>query len=326
MQVVTAPPHGGVEVLGFAERPRPSPGAGQLLVRVRAIGVNRADALQRAGRYWPPPGESDVLGLELAGDVVEIGAGVSRFAAGDRVFALVSAGAYAEFALVEEGLALPVPAGWDFVTAAAVIETFCTANETLFVTGGLVGGEMVLIHAGGSGVATSGIQMAKHAGATVYVTAGSGAKLDRALGLGADAGINYRTHDFADEIMRLTDGRGIDLVIDFIGATYMPRHLRILCEQGRLVLAGLLGEASYPIDTSPILHKRLRIEGFTLRPQTLAAKRAIVGRFAARWLPVLESGGVRPIVHRVLPFAEVREAHRILEANENVGKVVLIVP
>jgi NADPH2:quinone reductase len=326
MQVVTAPPHGGIEVLGFAERPPPSPGAGQLLVRVRAIGVNRADAMQRAGRYWPPPGESDVLGLELAGEVVETGAGVSRFAAGDRIFGLVSAGAYAEFALVDAGLALPVPPPWGFATAAAVIETFCTANETLFVTGGLIGGETVLIHAGGSGVATSGIQMAKHAGATVFVTAGSAAKLDRALGLGADAGINYRTHDFADETMRLTNGRGVDLVIDFIGATYMPRHLRILRETGRLVLAGLLGEASHPIDTSPILHKRLRVEGFTLRPQTLAAKRAIVDRFAARWLPVLEAGAIRPIIHRVLPFADVREAHRILEANENFGKVVLTVP
>jgi NADPH2:quinone reductase len=326
MQVVIAPVPGGPEALTFAERPVPAPGPTQILVRVRAIGINRAEAMQRAGRYAPPPGESDVLGLELAGEVAALGAEVTHFADGDRVFGLVAAGAYAEFALVDAGLALPIPRAWDFATAAAVIETHCTANETLFTVGRLAPGESVLIHAGGSGVGTTAIQMAREAGAAVYATAGAAAKLDRALALGARAAIDYHKEDFAAAVLRLTEGRGVDLVLDFVGASYMPRHLQILRETGRLVLVGLLRPASHPIDTSPILHKRLRVEGFTLRPQTVPAKRAIVARFASRWMKPLEDSAIRPLIYRRLPFAEIREAHRVLEANENIGKVVVTLP
>jgi NADPH2:quinone reductase len=282
--------------------------------------------MQRAGRYAPPPGESDVLGLELAGEVAARGDAATRFAVGDRVFGLVASGAYAEFALVDEGLAVAMPEAWDFATAAAVIETHCTANETLFTVGRLARGESVLVHAGGSGVGTTAIQMAREAGATVYATAGSRAKLERALQLGARAAIDYHEEDFAAALLRLTQGRGVDVVLDFIGASYMPRHLQLLRETGRLVLVGLLGPASHPIDTSPILHKRLRVEGFTLRPQSVAAKRAIVARFVERWMKPLETGAIRPLIYRRLAFSEIREAHRMLEANENTGKIVVTLP
>lgn len=326
MRAVIAAEAGGPDVLQEVERPIPAPGPDQLQIRVRAIGVNRADALQRAGRYPPPPGISDILGLELAGEVSAIGPGVTGFAPGDRVFGLVNSAAYAEYAVVDQGLALRMPAGWDFPTAASVIETFCTANETLFTLGGLAAGETVLIHAGGSGVGTAGIQMAKQAGATVYVTAGSAAKLARTAAIGADAGIDYHSQDFAAEVLRRTEGRGLDLVLDFIGASYMPRNLAVLRQQGRLIIAGVMGPATHPVDTGPILQKRLRVMGFTLRPQTIAEKRGIVARFAERWMPLLAAGKLRPVIHRVLPFAEVREAHRLMEANENVGKLVLTVP
>ena len=323
---VVADGTGGPEVLRLVERPIPAPGAEQVQVRVRAVGINRADALQRAGRYPPPPGISDILGLELAGEVSAVGPGVTGFSPGNRVFGLVNSGAYAEYAVVDQGLLVPMPAGWDFATAASVIETFCTANETLFTLGGLAAGESVLIHAGGSGVGSSGIQMAKRAGATVYVTAGSAAKLARTREIGADAGIDYRTQDFADEVLRLTERRGVDVVLDFIGASYLPRNLAVLRPQGRLIIAGVMGPASHPVDTGPILQKRLRVMGFTLRPQTIPEKRAIVARFAERWMPLLATGAIRPIIHGVLAFAEVREAHRVMEANENFGKLVLSLP
>lgn len=325
MQAITTSGPGGPEVLTVVERPIPTPGPDDILMRVRAIGVNRADALQRAGRYAPPADVSDILGLELAGEVSALGEKVSGFAVGDRVFGLVASAAYAEFAVVDHGLALRMPAAWDFPTAAAVIETFCTANETLFTLGRLAAGESVLIHAGGSGVGTSAIQIAKHAGATVYVTAGSAEKLRRTTRLGADGGIDYHRQNFADEIMRLTDGRGVDVVLDFIGASYLPRNLAVLRPQGRLVIAGVMGPPTHPVDTGPILGKRLQVMGFTLRPQTIAEKRGIVARFAERWMAALSAGAIGPVMHATLPFSEAREAHRIMEANENFGKLVLTV-
>ncbi len=323
MRAITTSGTGGPEVLTMAERPIPAPGPEDLLVRVRAIGINRADALQRAGRYAPPADVSDILGLELAGEVSAMGEKVRGFAVGDRVFGLVASGAYAEYAVVDHGLALKMPEKWDFPTAAAVIETFCTTNETLFTLGRLAAGDSVLIHAGGSGVGTSGIQMAKHAGAKVYVTAGSAAKLERTARLGADGGIDYHRQDFAVEIMRMTEGRGVDVVLDFIGASYLPRNITVLRLKGRLVMAGVMGPPTHPVDTGPILGKRLQVLGFTLRPQTIAEKRGIVARFAERWMPPLAAGALKPVMHATLPFAEIREAHRIMEANENFGKLVL---
>lgn len=323
MKQVILPAYGGPEVLAMADAPEPRPGPGELLVRVRAAGVNRADCLQRAGTYPMPPGLGDVPGLELAGEVAATGAGVASFAVGDRVFGLVAEGGYAEYAVLDAGLAVPVPEHWSFVEGAAVIEVFCTANETVFELGGLGRGQSILVHAGASGVGTAAVQMAKHAGATVHFTAGSRAKIDRVLALGADHGILYKTEDFVEEVFRITRGEGVDVVEDFIGADYLARNLSVLKPTGTLLLVGFMGGRVAPFDLGVMLRKRLSIRGFTLRAQSVENKCAIVGRFRERWLPLLAAGSIRPIVHEVVPFAEVRRAHEIMEANENFGKVIL---
>ena len=323
MKQVTLPAYGGPEVLTMAEAPEPEPGPGELLVRVRAAGVNRADCLQRAGTYPMPPGLGNVPGLELAGVVAATGPGVTSFASGDRVFALVAEGGYAEYALVDAGLAVPIPENWSFVEGAAVIEVFCTANETVFELGGLGKGQSILVHAGASGVGTAAVQMAKQAGATVHFTAGSRAKIDRVLALGADHGILYKTEDFVEEVLRITRGEGVDVVEDFIGADYLARNLSVLKPAGTLLLVGLMGGQVTPFDLGGMLRKRLSIRGFTLRAQPIGNKRAIVGRFRERWLSLLAAGSIRPIIHEVVPFAEVRRAHQMMEANENFGKIIL---
>lgn len=324
MKALTAPPFGGPEVLTLVNAPRPIAGPEELLVRVAAIGVNRVDAMQRAGIYPPPPGAGPILGVEFAGEVVATGPAVTGFKRGDRVFCLVSAGAYAEYATVHQGHAVLTPAGWDDVKAAAVIETFCTAHETLFELGRLKAEERVLIHAAGSAVGSTAIQMAVHAGATVIGTAGAAAKIQGALKLGAAHVIDYKSKDFATEIERLYPD-GVDLVEDFVGSTYFQQHLHVLRWRGRMVLVGLLGPAGAEINTAPILSKRLSVMGFTLRPQSIEEKAAIVARFRARWLGALVEGAVAPVMHAVLPFERADDAHRILENNENFGKVVLTV-
>ncbi len=323
MKAISVPPSGGPEVLQLRDVAEPTPSADQLLVRVRAAGVNRTDTLQRLGKYPVPAGESDILGLELAGEVVACGEATSGFAVGDRVFALVGSGAYAEYAVVDYRLALKMPAAWDDIRAAAVIEVFTTANETIFGLGTLQAGETLLIHAGGSGVGTTGIQMPLSAGARVYFTAGSDTKIERVMALGPAIGINYKTHDFAEEIKR--EGGGVDVVEDFIGAPYLARHLSVLRVDGRLVLVGLMGGHKTEFSMAPILTKRLKILSFTLRPQSLEQKQAIVHRFAERWLPKLVAGEIKPIVHATYPLADAGQAHRVMEANENFGKLILAV-
>jgi NADPH:quinone reductase len=323
MKVITLPRYGGPEVLTVAEAPKPQPGPEQLLVRVRAIGINRADCLQRQGLYPMPSGIGDIPGLELAGEVAALGHGAEDYAVGDRVLGLVAEGAYAEYAVMDQGLAAPLPESWGFVEGASVIEVFCTANETLFGLAKLGAGESVLVHAGGSGVGTAAVQMARHAGATVYFTAGSQRKIDRVLELGGHAGFNYRTHDFVEEVFRATRGEGVDVIEDFVGADYLMRNIALLRETGRLVLIGILGGSVGSFDIRPMFRKRLRIFGFTLRAQALEDKRAVVRRFRDRWLPLLTAGTVTPVIHTAVPFAEARRAHEIMEANENLGKVVL---
>ncbi len=325
MRAVTISQFGAPEVLKIADIPDPEPGPQHLLVRVGAFGINRADALQRAGNYPPPPGESDIPGLELAGDVISCGSAVTGFAAGDRVFGLVGSGADAEQALLDHRLAVPIPVGWSHAQAAAVIEIFCTAGETLFGRGDLKAGESILVHAGGSGVGTTAIQMAKHIGATVYFTAGTDAKVEKVLALGADGGINYKTHDFVEETKRLTDGTGVDVVEDFIGAAYFKRNIAVLKPDGRLVLVGLMGGSKCEFDLAPMLRRRLCVRGFNLRAQPIELKQALVARFKERWMPLLIDGTVRAISHGVYPIEDVAEAHRVMEANENFGKLVVTV-
>ena len=323
MRQVILPAYGGPEVLTMEDAPEPAAGPGELLVRVRAAGVNRADCLQRAGTYPMPPGLGNVPGLEVAGEVVGTGPGVDSYAPGDRVFGLVAEGGYAEYTVLDAGLAVPLPDRWAFAEGAAVIEVYCTANETVFELGGLREGQAILVHAGASGVGTAAVQMARHAGATVHFTAGSRAKIDRVLALGADHGILYRTEDFVEEVFRTTRGEGVDVVEDFIGADYLARNLAVLKPTGTLVLVGLMGGQVAPFDLGGMLRKRLSIRGFTLRAQPIVNKRAIVARFRDRWLPLLAGGTLRPIIHEVVPFAEVRRAHEMMEANENFGKIIL---
>ncbi len=324
MSAVTIPRYGGPEVLSFQDLPVPRPGAEDLLVRVKAAGVNRADCLQRAGLYPMPPGVGSLIpGLELAGEVAAVGDGVIRFKPGDRVFGLVAEGAYAEYACIDHGLAVPMPDGWDFVTAASVTETFCTANETVFELGGLAASDSILIHAGASGVGTAAVQMAKHLGATVLFTAGSRAKLDAVLQLGADHGILYKSFDFVEEVFRYTAGAGVDVVEDFIGAAYLMRNLSVLKEKGRLILVGLMGGHSAEFNMSAMLRKRLAILGFTMRAQSVLEKRAIISRFKERWLPALSDSSIEPVISATFPLEKAAEAHTVMERNENTGKLVL---
>ena len=324
MKAITFAAYGGPDVLRLEDVAEPTPTADDLLVRVRASALNRADIMQRRGHYPPPPGESDILGLELAGEVEAVGANASGFKPGDRVFGLVGGGGYAEKACIDHRMALPIPDAWDFVKAAAVPEVFFTANETLFTLGRLDAGETVLIHAGASGVGTAGIQMARHAGARVLVTVGSDEKASRTAALGAAAAINYKTTDFAARVLELTDGAGVDLVQDFIGAAYWSNNLKCLKTAGRLVLVGLMGGAKVEADLGLIMRKRLQVIGSVMRSQPLENKIAITERFRSRWLPELESGRLQPLIDTSFPLAEAAAAHQYMEDNRNVGKIMLV--
>lgn len=325
MKAIVCQESGGPEVLTLSDLPTPEPKPDDLLVRVRASALNRADTLQRRGLYPPPPGDSEVLGLELAGEVAGWGSNVSGFTEGDRVFGLVGGGGYGEYALLDANMAMPIPDGWDYVKAAAVPEVFFTANETVFVLGGLQQGETLLVHAGGSGVGTAVIQMAHHIGAKVYFTAGSKEKIDAAMALGADAGINYKTQDFAEEVLKLTDGRGVDVVEDFLGASYLEKNMEVLATAGRLVLVATMGGIKAEINLNLVMRKRLRIFGSVMRSRPLQDKREITRRFMERWLPVLSAGNIKPVIDSRFPLAEAKQAHERMEANLNFGKIMLIV-
>ena len=323
MKAIIRTGDGGPEVLKLSEAPAPTAGPKQLLINVKATALNRADTLQRRGLYPPPPGESDILGLEIAGTIEGMGDEATGFRGGDRVFGLVGGGGYAEQAVIDYRMAMPIPEGWSFEQAAAVPEVFFTANETLFTLGGLSEGEAVLIHAGGSGVGTAGTQMAHQAGARVFITAGSEEKIRRSKALGCTEGINYKERDFAEEIMRLTGGEGVDVVQDFIGAPYLERNLSILKPRGRLLMVGLMGGPNVEINLGHILRKRLQIFGSVMRPLPLEEKIKITGRFVNRWLPLLREGKIKWIIDTIMPLSQAREAHEYMEANKNFGKIIL---
>ena len=314
---------GGPEVLQLSEVPAPIPTATQLLVDVHATALNRADLIQRRGGYPPPPGESEVLGLEIAGTVAGVGRAVEGVSEGDRVFGLVGGGGYAEQAVIDYRMAMPIPEEWSFEEAAAVPEVFFTANENIFTLGELAAGETILIHAGGSGVGTAGIQISQHAGANVFVTAGTPEKIHKCKTLGAIEGINYKTTDFVAEIEDLTDGEGVDVVLDFIGAPYLEQNLSVLKTKGRLLQVGLIGGATAEIDLGTLMRNRLKIIGSVMRPQSIDEKIAITQRFVDRWLPELKRGVLKPVIDNVFPLAEVQQAHAYMEANRNFGKIIL---
>jgi putative PIG3 family NAD(P)H quinone oxidoreductase len=315
---------GGPEVLQPVERPVPGPRDGEVLVRVEAAGVNRPDIMQRLGKYPPPPGASDIPGLEIAGSIAATGAGVARWRTGDAVCALVAGGGYAEYCVVPEPQCLPIPAGMDAATAAAIPETFFTVWTNLFDRAALRRGERLLVHGGTSGIGTTAIQLARAFGATVFATAGSDEKCAACERLGAQA-INYRASDFVAAIHDLTAGRGVDVILDIVGGDYLQRNLESLALNGRLVQIGLIGGARAELNLTAVLQKRLTITGSTLRARTIDEKGAIARRLEEQVWPLLASGVVSPVIDARLRLREAAEAHRRLEAGNVVGKIVLLV-
>ena len=315
---------GGPGVLVPVERDVPEPAPGEVLVAVEAAGVNRPDVMQRQGLYPPPPGASDIPGLEIAGTVAALGDGVDAPAIGSRVCALVTGGGYAEYCTAPAPLCLPVPAGLDAAEAAAVPETFFTVWTNVFDRGRLAEGESILVHGGSSGIGTTAIQLAKAFGATAYVTAGSKAKCDACLSLGADAAIDYREEDFVERIAALTGGHGVDVVLDMIAGDYLARNLKCLAVEGRLVIIAVQhGPKVEQLNVLPVMLRRLTVTGSTLRPRSVEQKAAIAHALHAKVWPLLATGTVRPIVHTRFPLADAAGAHRLMESSEHVGKIVL---
>jgi putative PIG3 family NAD(P)H quinone oxidoreductase len=315
---------GGPEVLRLAECPVPSIGPREVLIQVEFAGVNRPDLLQRAGNYPPPPGASPILGLEVAGRVVVIGADVTYWKVGDQVCALTPGGGYAEFCRTDASHCLPLPRGFDLVTSAAIPETFFTVWTNLISRGRLQPCESVLIHGGSSGIGYTAIQIAKKFGATVFTTVGNDEKAKFCLGLGADHVINYRTLDFVTEIKRITMARGVDIVLDMVGGPYIEKNVSLLRLEGRLLqIAFLQGSKVSDFDFMPIMLRRLTVTGSTLRPRTVEEKASIAGALRERIWPLLESGQIKIVVYKIFPFSEVAEAHRMIERGEHTGKIVL---
>lgn len=316
--LITQP--GGPEVMQYGDAPDPQPGPGELLVRVRGTAVNRADLLQRMGAYPPPPGASSILGLEIAGTVEQPG---GNWKVGDRVMAVVTGGAYAELATVPADLAMPIPDGMSFEEAAAIPEAFLTAYLNLFMLGNLQSGETVLIHAGASGVGTAAIQLAQAARAMVIATAGSPEKLRRCVELGAQETINYKDEDFSQRVLTITQNRGADVVLDFVGASNWAGNLDAMAVGGRLMLIGFMGDSKGSLDLGPIMRKSLTITGTTLRRTPIPRKIALVQAFVEFAMPRFASGELKPVIHTVYSLSQAREAHELMASNQNVGKIVL---
>ena len=316
---------GGPEVLRAVERPDPAPGAGEVLIDVAAAGVNRPDTMQRRGRYPPPPGASDLPGLEVAGTVAALGEGVTNWAVGDRVCALVAGGGYASRCVAPAPQCLPAPAALDLIGAAALPETFFTVWTNVFERGRLRAGETALVHGGSSGIGTTAIQLAVARGARVYVTAGSDEKCRACERLGAALAINYKAADFVDVVREATGDRGVDLVLDMVGGDYFPRNLSVLAVEGRLVQIALLGGSTSAVDLRQVLLRRLTVTGSTLRPRSVEQKGAIAAALRREVWPLLEAGTVKPVIYRTFPLADAAGAHRLMESSEHVGKIVLTI-
>ncbi len=316
---------GGPEVLVPVERPRPQASVGDVLIKVVAAGVNRPDVLQRRGRYPPPPGASDIPGLEIAGAIEAVGAGVSGWNAGDQVCALVAGGGYAEYCVAPAAQCLPVPRGLDITAAAGVPETFFTVWTNVFERGRLKPGESILVHGGSSGIGTTAIQLARAFGSRVFATAGSAEKCAACEAMGAERCINYRDTDFVAAIRELTGGNGVDVVLDMVGGDYVPRNLDVLALEGRLVQIGTLGGPNTEINIGVIMQKRLTVTGSTLRARPVADKVRIASAVRDLVWPLLESGAVKPIIHATFPLRDAAGAHRLMESSTHIGKIVLVV-
>ena len=316
---------GGPEVLRPVTRPTPALGSRDVLIAVAAAGVNRPDLMQRQGRYAPPPGASDIPGLEVAGRVVARGKDVEEWQEGDAVCALVAGGGYAEYCAAPAPQCLPVPKGLDFVEAAALPETVFTVWTNVFERGRLSAGETLLVHGGASGIGTTAIQMARARGVRVFATAGTREKCAACEKLGAERAIDYAREDFAAVVAELTAGRGVDVVLDMVGGDYLPRNLASLATDGRLVQIAFLKGPRAEIDLMTVMHRRLTLTGSTLRPRSIEEKGQIARAVRENVWPLIEKGDVRPVLHATFPLAAAAEAHRALEAGTHVGKIVLIV-
>ncbi|MDX0356085.1 zinc-binding dehydrogenase [Sinorhizobium meliloti] len=323
-RAVIASRPGGPEVLQIVERLRPVPGEGEMLVRVSAAGINRPDVMQRQGNYPPPPGASDILGLELAGVVESLGSGVRRFKPGNRVMALVHSGAYAEWAVVQEASALPVPDGMSLVEAGAFPETYFTVWSNVFERAGLKPGETLLIHGGTSGIGTTALMLAKAIGAKVIVTAGSSEKCEACLKLGADGAIDYRRQDFVAVSKELTGGRGPDVILDMVGGDYIARNLEAVAVDGRIAQIAFQKGSKAEVDFLPLLMKRITLTGSTLRARPLAMKAKLAASLEEHVLPVLARGEARPLIDSTYPFEQVADAHARMDSDSHTGKIVLV--
>jgi NADPH2:quinone reductase len=318
---------GGPQVLQRCERPRPVPGAGELLIDVAASGVNRPDVLQRMGLYPMPPGVSDLPGLEVAGTVVEGDAAALAAAGlklGDRVCALVAGGGYAQYCVAPVGQCLPVPAGLSDVEAASLPETFFTVWQNVFEIARLLPGETLLVQGGSSGIGVTAIALAKALGSRVLVTAGTDDKCAACVALGADAAINYRTQDFVAEVRRLTDGRGADVILDMVAGDYLGRELQCVADDGRIAVIAVQGGTKSAIDAGLLLRKRVVVSGSTLRSRSVAYKTALARSLRERVWPLLEAARVRPVIHRVFEAGQAAQAHELMESSTHVGKIVLL--
>ena len=324
MTVIEISEPGGPDVLRPATRPMPLPGAGEVLVQVTAAGVNRPDVLQRQGGYPPPPGASDIPGLEIAGTVIAIGLGVRRAKVGDAVCALVSGGGYASHCVAPEPQCLPVPKGFGMAEAAAVPETFFTVWTNLFERGGLSAGETVLIHGGSSGIGTTAIQLAKAFGAqAIFATAGSRDKCQACEKLGATRGIDYKNEDFVEVVKDATAGRGADVILDMVGGDYIQRNINVLAIEGRIVCIAFLRGSKADVNFLPLMLKRGVLTGSTLRARSVEQKGAIAASLARQVWPLLDQGKVKPQIYRTFPLIQAADAHRLMETSEHVGKIVL---
>ncbi len=316
---------GHADVMQLVDDERPVPGPGEVLIEVHVAGVNRPDVLQRSGNYPPPRGASPYLGLEVAGIIAAIGSGVENWKAGDRVCALAPGGGYAEYCLTDARHCLPVPAGMSLLQAAALPETYLTVWANLFDRARLEAGQSVLVHGGSSGIGLTAIQLAREFGATVYTTVGNADKAKACLAAGARRAINYREEDFAAVIAQETEGRGVDVIIDMVGAPYIVRNIASLALEGCLVQLAFLEGSKFEFDATPVMLRRLTLTGSTLRARTAEQKAAIVERLHAKVWPVLAHGRCLPVIHAVFPLARASEAHRLMESSQHIGKIMLIV-
>lgn len=323
MTVIEISKPGGPEVLVPRCRSIPRSGPGEVLIKVAAAGVNRPDCLQRQGKYPPPPGASDLPGLEVAGTIADVGEGVREWKTGDEVCALLAGGGYAEYCAAPALQCLPVPKELDFIQAAALPETFFTVWTNVFERGRLQAGESLLAHGGGSGIGTTAIQLGRAFGARVFATAGSAEKVEACRNLGAERAINYREEDFVQVIKQATAEKGVDVILDMVGGDYVQRNLNLLAVEGRLVQIAFLRGSKVELDLVPVLMKRLILTGSTLRPRSVAQKAAIAQALRKKVWPLLDNGAIKPVIDQVFPLQHAAEAHRKMESNRHIGKLVL---